>query len=51
VGTGGYDSDWDCELVVCVSQRLVYLGEDFRNRFQRETGVKIVLCAMPQTGD
>src|SRR5580704_15042613 len=42
VGTGGYDSDWDCELVVCVSQRLVYLGEDFRNRFQRETGVKIV---------
>lgn len=26
VGTGGYDSDWDCELVVCVSDGLVWLS-------------------------
>ena len=26
VGAGGYDSDWDCELVVCVSHGLVWLG-------------------------
>ena len=25
VGFGGYDSDWDCELVVCVSDGLVRL--------------------------
>ena len=26
VGARGYDSDWDCELVVCVSDGLVYLS-------------------------
>ena len=26
VGAGGYDSDWDCELVVRVPDGLVYLG-------------------------
>jgi len=26
VGAGGYDSDWDCELVVCVSDGLVWIG-------------------------
>ena len=26
VGAGGYDSDWDSELVVCVSDRLVWVG-------------------------
>ena len=26
VGVGGYGSDWDCELVVCVSDGLVWLG-------------------------
>jgi hypothetical protein len=26
VGVGGYDSDWDCELVVCVPDGLVLLG-------------------------
>jgi hypothetical protein len=34
VGTGGYDSDWDCELVVCVSQRLV-LASNFGKCFYR----------------
>jgi hypothetical protein len=27
VGAGGYDSDWYCELVVCVSDGLVWLGD------------------------
>ena len=26
VGAGGYDSDWDCEWVVCVSDGLVWVG-------------------------
>ena len=26
VGAGGDDSDWDCELVVCVSDGLVWVG-------------------------
>lgn len=39
VGAGGYDSDWDCKLVVCVSDGLVYLGhglvEELEVRLQR----------------
>ena len=27
VGAGGYDSGWDCELVVCLSDGLVCLGQ------------------------
>jgi len=27
VGFGGYDSDWDCELVVCVPDGLVWLDD------------------------
>src|ERR1700723_2757929 len=51
VGAGGHDSNWGCELGVCVSTGRGFLGGEFRNRFQRETAFKIVLCAMPQTGD